>query len=1135
MTDTMARLTISLFGTFEVALAGEPVTTFEYDKVRALLTYLAVESDRPHRREALAGLLWPDQPERKARHSLSQTLFTLRRTIGDRRARPSFLDITAQTLQFNPLSDYELDVTQFSTLLAACQTHDHDQLAACESCLERLQQAIALYRGSLLEGFSLGDSPAFEEWLVLNRERYHRLAIGALGRLTDSYEARGLYEAALEYAWRQLELDPWRETTQRQLMRLLALSGQKEAALVQFDSCRKVLQTELGLEPSAETVALAETIRQGTLEAVGIGPHRPPVPDQTVFTPHNLPPQPTPFVGRDQELAQISAHLADPDCRLLTLVGPGGIGKTRLAVQAAAELIRTEAFPQGVCFVALAPVSSPEFIISAIADALNFSFFGREEPKVQLLNYLCDKKIVLILDNFEHLLTGVDLVSDMLDRNRNLKLLVTSRERLNLREEWLLDVRGLLFPAVDQLEHIPAETYSAVQLFLRSAARLDADFALSAANEPHVVHICQLVEGMPLAVELAASWIRTLTCQQIAQEIEQGLGFLATSLRDVPERHRSMQAVFEHSWQLLSPAEKQLFRRMAVFRGGFRKSAAEQVTGATLSLLSALVDKSFLRRTRPGRYELHELLRQFAVEKLAELPDEEVKVQDRHCRYYMAFLEQREQALNGPAQKEVLAEIATEIENIRAAWRWAITHQKIEEIDKSVAGFFRFYFRRSWYQEGQETFRQAAIQLDQAVGLEENARRLLLGKLWARQGVCLNYLASFSEGMELLRQSLAILRQVGPAARAETAFALMFLGDAAFDNCEYSQAREWLRESLAICRETGDQWGLAFSLFMLDAVAYALGDYAEAKKLAQESLATFTQLGDQWGIAFAQNDVGLVAYFMGEYAEARQRLQESISVADENGDTWVLLCALNNLARVTLAVGDYSAAAELLQRHNAITTEFSLGKSSINLSLLSQLARIQGEYQQASQLGQASLICAREVNIRRSIGRALCNLGTIAYLQGEYDEAEQLLKESLAIRREIGYRRGVAESLGHLGKVALAQAELEQAERYFYDALQMAMDVGAKAIALDILLGVALLLGKKAEYERAVELLALVLHHPSSEQENKDQAKGLLGKLEAKLPVLVAAAALASGQARSVDEVAAELLENRGWRILVKY
>ena len=552
-------LEIHTFGGLSVELGGEPVSAFQSDKVRALLVYLAVESDRAHRRETLAGLLWPDYPERSARTNLRNALANLRQAIGDREVTPPILDITRQTMQFNCESDAWVDVRAFTDLVKSG--------VGGEATTARLEEAVELYRGSFLEGFSLGDSPAFEEWALLERERLERLVKEALLQLAGCHEERSQYEAALQQARRLLQLDPLMEEAHRQVMRVLALAGQRSAALAQYEACCQVLEEELGVKPEPETVGLHERILAGEIT--------PSTEDAT--PPHNLPPQLTPFVGRKTELSELGKLLADPQPRLVTVVGPGGMGKTRLALEAAA--VKLGAFEHGVFFVSLAPIPSAEGIVPTVADALGFSFYEGGEPRQQLFDYLRRKNLLLVMDNYEHLLEGADLVSDVLRIAPEVKVLVTSRARLNLQGEQLFPLAGLEHPDWETPED--AALYSAVELFLLSARRVRPDFELRGEDLTYLTRICRLVGGMPLGVLLAAGWVDMLSPKRIAAEISRSLDFLETEERDVPARQRSMRAVFDHSRSLLAERDKEVLQGLSVFRGGFTSEAAAAVTGAS--------------------------------------------------------------------------------------------------------------------------------------------------------------------------------------------------------------------------------------------------------------------------------------------------------------------------------------------------------------------------------------------------------------------------------------------------------------------------------------------------------------------------------------------------------------------------
>ena len=446
-------LRLELLGGLRVTLDGTPVVGFISSPVPALLCYLAI-TGIPQFRPALAALLWSDLPEVDAATNLRQVLVNLRHLLDP------YLLVTRQTVAFNRDRAYWLDVEHFEAHLAA---------GFATGDLQRLRAAVTLYRGDFLQGFAVRDAPAFDEWALAEQQRLRERTLHALHVLAVQHTGRGEYAAGIDYTTRLLALDPWREEAHRQLMVLLARSGQRHAALAQYATCRRVLQEELGVEPAEETTALYKRI-----QAAGAASR------------HNLPPQPTPLVGRHEELPEIARRLADPACRLVTIVGPGGTGKTRLALQAAAEAVET--FLDGIYFVPLAAVSSAESLVSTLAGVLKSPFASGVDPRLQLLNYLRERELLLVLDNFEHLIeAGAGLLIDILQQAPEVKLLVTSRERLTLQEEWLFELEGLTFRACAPDEEF--ERYSAVQLFVQRAAGRCAFCAIGSGSAVCTAHL----------------------------------------------------------------------------------------------------------------------------------------------------------------------------------------------------------------------------------------------------------------------------------------------------------------------------------------------------------------------------------------------------------------------------------------------------------------------------------------------------------------------------------------------------------------------------------------------------------------------------------------------------------------------
>ncbi len=796
---------------------------------------------------------------------------------------------------------------------------------------------------------------------------------------------------------------------------------------------------------------------------------------------HNLPVQSTPFLGREDEVAELIKLLENPTCRLITLVGPGGIGKTRLSIHIASQKI--DAFPDGVYFIPLASAISVDFLNSTIADALNITFYGSKEPKAQLLNHLSEKKMLLLMDNFEHLLVGAKILAEIIEVSQQTKVLVTSRERLNLKGEWLFEVKGMGFPKNDNVDQL--ENYSAVQLFLQTAQRTNSNFVLSDEEKPYLIRICQLIKGMPLGIELAASWVRLLSCREIVKEIERNIDFLATSFRDIPERHRSLRAVFEHSWNLLSEPERNVFKKISIFRGGFNREGAHKVSGASLPILSTLVDKSLLYRKPSERYEIHELLRQYAEEKLNEFTHEKEEVQNLHCQYYAEFLKQREEILRGSKQQETLEEINEEIENIRFSWNWAVEKKMIAELEKFIYSLNRFYDRRSWFQEGFDMLNKAYKNLAEFALSDEldKNKTLVLGKIIEGQGVF-----SYRLG-------------------------------------HYEKAEKFLEKSLGFYRQQDAQKELASCLSNLSFLAYLQGKPVKAKQLGQESLTIRQTINYKYGIAHSLINLSYVVYDLGEYVEAKELCEKGLTISQETGDQWGIAVALNNLGNIYLALGDYKAAHHYFQDTLKIVKAMSDRRLiALSLNRLGMVASLQGKYKEAKKLLNESIIISQEISNQHGIAHSISDLGYVNYKLKQYSQAKQLYQQCLTIFKEINDQWGIANSFNSLGNITSALEENQESQNYFHQALKTAMTIHALPIVLDILVGFAKLIIKQGEKEKALEFLTISLTHSAAEQETKKRAHQLISELESQLNTKVVDTIKQKSKLCKLEEVAAAIL-----------
>lgn len=851
-------LHLRLLGGFEAGVidaAGAPardasIAELPSAKTQALLAYLACVRRR-HSRDTLAAMFWGDSDEEAAKTSLRQALAALRKSFD------AWLIIERDSVSLNPTAPYALDVEAFER--------------GAQGDLQTRRTALGLYSGELLKGFVVRNAPGFEEWLVVERERLRHIAAGLLRQVSEADVLAGDFDAAATHLRALVANDPLDEAAHRQLMLLLARSGQRAAGLAQFEACKTILLHELGVEPEPRTRQLADRIR---MAMSGVGGNIDRYADEG------------PLVDREAELAEVRRQLLDPHCRMLTLTGMGGTGKTRLGLAAARAC--GPWFLNGVVFVPAGAAESPGALLDAIAAALRF-VFGRGDPQAQLLDALREKELLLVLDGLDRLAgdeATLVFLSRLLREAPAVKILVASRERLRLQSEWLFEVRGL-------------SKDGARALFARIARRVMADVDPDGPARADIDRVCGLVGNLPLGIALAAPLARLMSCAEIAAALERGYGVLASSARDAPERHASLEAAFNESWARLDPIERRALASLAVFPADFTLEAAAAVADAPRQVLSGLADKSLLQAASAGRFELHELVRQFARARLA--PEEADRASQRHCAWYAAFLSRREPQLRGRMQKDAADAIRAETENLRQMWAWAVGHGDVDALGQACRGFFWLWDTRGWYTEIDSLFADAA---EQAVGAPRIRAQLI-----TRRATALNRIGRFADAGALLAEAESLAAAVGDAGTQALAMRHRCYGPLV--QGDFERARDFIARSLELFRRAGELGGTADALIGLGIVDSNLGRYDEARRHHQEAADILEELGDEQIRAVAIGDIGNVDYFTGRLEDARKRYRQATEIQRDYDDRRGMAINLNNTACIALELSDWNDAIEM--------------------------------------------------------------------------------------------------------------------------------------------------------------------------------------------------------------------------------
>ncbi|MBI5934431.1 MAG: tetratricopeptide repeat protein [Chloroflexi bacterium] len=983
----MASLQIRLFGNPQIALDNSPATDFISNKVPALLAYLAV-TRRAHTRDKLAALLWGEMTDADAKNNLRQALTNLRKLADDH------LTTTRDLIVFS--GDCFLDSTQFESDIKTASSLDPEPASVI------LTDSLRLYQGDFLEGFHVRDAPDFEDWMLTERARLRELALQALHTLTQFHTSRGNFPEAMTHASRLLAFDPWREEAHRQLMLLQARTGQWTAALSQYETCKKILEKELGVQPSLETTALYERIRSARQSAR-----------------HNIPASSAEFIGRKKELEKLRQLLADPKCRLVTLTGLGGIGKTRLAQETARAC--ADRFINGAWVVSLAAVEA-EGIVPAVGNMFNFPFTTGDHKK-QLLNFLREKELLLVLDNFEHLLDASAFLTEILKIAPEVKILVTSRERLDIDGEWVVELLGL-----------ESGSMGADQLFIQGAKRARAESQFKEQDQVAVSEICRLVGGLPLGIEIAAAWTRSMNVEAIRDGIQKSLDFLASSRRDIPERQRSLRAVFESSWARLNETEQKTFAALSVFRGGFTREAAEQVAGA----IGPLLDKSLVQRTGE-RFELHEVTRQFAGEKLSA----KKKARNAHTEYYAKWTKEYRKM----DERESFPAMNLELENVRAAWMWAVEQKQVDPL-ADIAPFTKRYMDlQGRYREGIALYQHALDGFESSPSADDlplDARGHLIARL------------------------------------------LMYK-----------------------------------AIFVADA-----GEPDASAKILDSCLTYFRRADDPEQVAICMNGLGSAHRYIGQEKEAAVCYSEELKIARLINNKKEEATALNNLALSLTSMGKFEEAERLhrecLALRRGLDDYPGISSSLINLGVV---LFDQDRYEEAKPLYYEAIEISRQLNQTRQQAASLGNLGGILIKEGQFEEALKLFQQGLEIHRNSGYRFGTAIALDNVGTAHYHLGNEQEALYYLKQSIREARDIRSDLIALDALVWVASLRGKKGDRESALELLELIRNHPKADIESVQSVEKLLPQIADGLDAKMVVAAKERGKLRELNQVIDEILQ----------
>jgi len=953
----MKEIKLYFFGVPRIIHNGHEISVSRRKSV-ALLAYLVATG--PASRQSLATFLWPETNSHRALANLRNALNALGKTlIGN------ILEADRDKIWFNvSRQQCTVDLLEFLRLIKSEKTAD-------------LSQAIKLYCGDFLSGFTIKDSVLFEQWHLQESLFLRQSCVNILIRLFDHYKSQLKLDSAISCAIRIVDLDPLNESAWRRIMRTLVLAGQKNQAVAYYRKLVKILDSELQLPPDDETESLIRKIESGELKAqVSM--------ESVSESKLNVPIQPTPFIGRKNDISHIVDLLLEPEHRIVTITGPGGSGKTRVAMQVAETI--APRYQDGIVWVSYESVESCEFIGLKIAEALNLkaaqlqinselgNYPDLYKLNTQLALHLQNKEMLLVLDNFEHLADNCSFLPKILSAVPGIQFLITSRVRTNLHSEWIFEIHGLNLPQNSNPKNISKS--DSVRLFCQAARQSNPSFRLNPGNNNIIVEICRKLQGIPLALEMAAARTKTLDCTTILTEFQKNPDFLTTTAQDLPERHCSIRMIFRQTWNRLSSNDREGFLKLSVFHGGFTREAALSVTGTSHRSLSSLIDFSVLRRLAVNRYEIHELLRQYAYEILEQDRHRLKKLLCDYEKYYMEMLNTVGSSMTYGDQKKAFRTMALESGNMRAAWLQAAETGAIDHLRRASMAMFLFYDQKFYFYEGYKVFSAAskALETSCSLGTQPDKTNLKYMNIFKGFSACMqSWFLRFAQQIEgcndtennneftkinrYMELGLSLLKPFSD----QREWALVNILAISLKN-QWNDSVSWkiLEKCHDIFNAHNDLWGLALT-FQTRGCWYFAANPMKAKEFQLKALEIRKQANDSWGLAQSHNSVGLLLHKMGKYEEAKIYFMKSISILrdlEENPNE--LVHALLYMAYASDALKQYEEAFLYLKEGLTISeTMNNLSRTSLILGNLGLLQlELKNYASAASYLNQCLSLCS---------------------------------------------------------------------------------------------------------------------------------------------------------------------------------